>query len=85
MWYTSFKNSKIAPLRGFLFGPPVLPEITLLANPIVNLFVRELKNTGTKKLNKDIFVDAERKIISQKFKKGIPSITGSRINLKTMN
>ena len=74
--------SKIVQLGGFLFGPPILPEITLLENLIVNSFVKELKNTGTKKLNKDIYVDAELKIIIEKINKGIKSITGSRIALK---
>ena len=74
---------KIVQLGGFLFGPPVLPEITSLANPIINSFVKQLKNTGTKKLTADILEDAGLKIIGKKIKKGISSTTGSRITLKS--
>ena len=37
-------------LGGFIFGPPILLEITSLADPIINSFVQGLKNTSTKKL-----------------------------------
>ena len=62
--------SKIVQFKGFLFGPPTLPEITLV-NPIINSFVKELKNTGTKKLGKVILVDAGLNIIGKNIKKGI--------------
>ena len=65
-------------MGGFLFGPSITPEITLLANPTTNLFVKELKNT---KLNKDIFVDAGIYVICKMIKKWILSITGSGITL----
>ena len=65
---------------GFLFGPPTLPEITLV-NPVINSFVKELKDTGTKKLGKVILVDAGLNIIGKNIKKGILSITGSGITL----
>ena len=63
--------SKIVQFGGFLFGPPTLPEITSLVNPVINSFVKELKNTGTKKLGKVILVDAGLNIIGKNIKKGI--------------
>ena len=49
---------KILQLGGFIPGPPMLPDIPSLTNPIIHSFVKELINTGTKKINKDIIVDA---------------------------
>ena len=71
--------SKTVQFVRFILGPPILPEITSLADPIINSFVKELKNTDTKKINKDILVDAGLNIIGKKIKKGISSITGSGI------
>ena len=42
--------SQVLQLGGFLFDPPILPEIIPLANPIINSFRKELKNTGTKRI-----------------------------------
>ena len=42
--------SQVRQLEGFLFGPSILPEIISLANPIINSFKKELKNTGTKRI-----------------------------------
>ena len=47
--------SKIVQWWGFLFStpnifiPPIIPKITSLANPITHSFVKELKNTSSKK------------------------------------
>ena len=85
--FSKTQLSKIVQLGGFLigppniFGPPIIPEITSLVNPIINSVVKELKNTGTKKLNKDILVDAGLNIIGKKIKKGISLITGAGITL----
>ena len=79
--FSKTQFSKIVQFGGFLFGPPTLPEITSLVNPIINSFVKELKNTGTKKLGKVILVDAGFNIIGKNIKKGILSITGSGITL----
>ena len=70
--------SKIAQSRGFLFGWSIQPikEITSLANSIRHSFKKELKNTGTKKLNNDILLDARRNIIRKKIENRISSITG---------
>ena len=58
--FSKTQLSKIVQLGGFLFGPPIQPikEITSLANSITNSFKEEINNTGTKKLNNDILVDA---------------------------
>ena len=45
---------KTVQLGGFLLDPlirvpPILSEITSLADPIINSFVKEMKNTGTEK------------------------------------
>ena len=50
---TKFEKAQLSQVRqlgGFLFGPPILPEIIPLANPIINSFREELKNTGTKRI-----------------------------------
>ena len=84
--FSKTQLSKIVQLGGFIpspsiiFGPPI-PEITSLVDPIIFSIVKKLKNTGTKKINKDILVDAELNIIGKKIKKGISSITGSGITL----
>ena len=57
--------------------------MTSLLNSIKNSFKKELKNTGTKKLNNDILEDAGRNIIGKKIKKGISSIERSGITLTT--
>ena len=64
-----------------LFGPPITSGKTSLANPIINSFEKELKNTGTKTLNIDILVDTWLNIIDKKIKNGISSITVSWITL----
>ena len=50
-------------------------------NSIVNSYVKELKNADNKKVNNEILVDTGLNIIGEKIKKGISSITGSRITL----
>ena len=52
-------------------NPPncTIKKIKSLADSITNSFVKELKNAGTKKLNKDILADAEPNKIGKKFKK----------------
>ena len=57
--------------------------MTSLLNSMKNSFKKELKNTGTKKLNNDILEDAGRNIIGKKIKKGISSIERSGITLTT--
>ena len=47
----------------------------------VFVLVKFLQNTGIKKLNKDILVDAGLNMIGKKIKKRILSITGSGITL----
>ena len=79
--FSKTQFSKIVQFGGFLFGPPTLPEITSLVNPIINSFVKELKNTGTKKLNIDILVDTWLNIIDKKIKNGISLIKVSWITL----
>ena len=73
--------SKFVEVDGFLFDPPIIPVITSLANQIISSFVKELKDMGTKIINKDIHVDAGLIIIGEKIRKGIFSITGSGITL----
>ena len=41
--------SKILPFGEVILGASILVEITSLADPIRNSFVKKLKNTGTKK------------------------------------
>ena len=53
-----------------------------MPNSIVNSYVKELKNTDTKKINSDILEDTGLNIISKKIKKEISSITGSGITLR---
>ena len=58
---------KIGQSRRFISAPPTIPKITSsLANPIINSFVKELKNTGTKKLIGDSLVDAGLNVTSTK-------------------
>ena len=52
-----------------------------MMNSIVNSYVKELKNADNKKVNNEILVDTGLNIIGEKIKKGISSITGSRITL----
>ena len=75
--------SKILQLGAFLFGPPnifdsLLPikETKSVTNSIKNSFKKELKNTGTKKLNDDILADEGLNIIGKRIKKGVSSIKG---------
>ena len=35
----------------------MLPEITSLADPIINSFLKELENKRAKEVNKDILID----------------------------
>ena len=85
--FSKTQLSKIVQLGGFvfgpddIFGPPIIPEITSLVNLIINSFVKKLKNTGTKNLNKDILPDAGLNIIGKKIKKGISWIIDSGITL----
>ena len=85
--FSKTQLSKIVQLGGFLFGLPniigstVLPEITSLTDPIINSFLKEFKNTGTKKLNKGTLADPGLNITGKKVKKRISSITGSGITL----
>ena len=73
---------KVLQLGGFLFDSPIQPKITSKANPIKNnWYVKELKNPGNKKLDKDILVDAELNIIGKKTKKGISTISCSGITV----
>ena len=64
-----------------IFGTSIVPEITSLADPIINWFVKKLKNACTKKINKNIIEDAGLNIISKNIKKRIPSITGLGVTL----
>ena len=79
--------SKIVQLGGFLFGPPnvfgstIKEKISSLANSIKNSFVKELKNKDPKEIDSNLFVYTGRNIIGKKTKKGISSITDSRITL----
>ena len=52
-----------------------------MMNSIVNSYFKELKNADNKKVNNEILVDTGLNIIGEKIKKGISSITGSRITL----
>ena len=64
--------SNILQVREILFGTPaiigplIIPEIISLENPIINSFVKDLKKTGTKELNKDILLDSGLNIIGKK-------------------
>ena len=77
--------SKSVQLGRFLFGapnifdPPLIRNIKSLENPRITSFVKELKDTSAKKINKDTFVNAGLNIISKKTKKGILSFKGSGI------
>ena len=72
----------------FRFGPPnefILPDVFNLPTKglisLVNSIAKELKNMGTKKSNKDIFVDEVFNVIGKNIKKVILSISGSGITL----
>ena len=74
--------SKIVQLGGCILDLPDifnLPAKGVIS--LVNSIAKESKKTGAKKLNKDVFVDARLRIISQKIEKKISSITSSGISL----
>ena len=50
---------------------PPIKEIALLANSITNSFLKELNNTGNKKLNSDILADVGFNIIGKNITKEI--------------
>ena len=69
-------------MEGFIFD--LLDVFNLPTKELISLVdsvEKESKNMGAKKLNKDTFLDARRNIIGKEIKKGISSITGSRITL----
>ena len=39
---------KIVQIGGSLFGPPILPEVSSLTDPIINSFLKEFKNIATR-------------------------------------
>ena len=74
--------SKIVQLGGCILDlPDILNLPTKGVISLVNSIAKESKKTSAKKLNKDVFVDARLRIISQKIEKRISSITSSRISL----
>ena len=71
--------SKIVQLASILFDSPITP--TREIKSLENSFKKELKNTGTEKLDNDILADAGLSIVDKKIKKGISLITGLEIAL----
>ena len=54
-WSGNIKLFKIVQLGEFMLvlsivGPPILPQISSIMDPIIHSFLKEFKNTGTLKI-----------------------------------
>ena len=81
--------SKIVQLGGFIFPLPIwgssdlrVKKILSSAKSFANLYVKELKNTGDRKLSENSFVHVGLSLLSKKIKKGISLIPGLGDNFK---